>query len=53
MCAVDVNNDGLDDLIVGAPFYSKYEEEGRVHVFLSEGIVSERFYFKKSVLQIK
>jgi len=40
LCAVDVNNDGFDDLIVGAPLNSNNQEEGRIYVYLSDGTVS-------------
>ena len=34
--ALDINNDGFDDLVVGAPLYSNdsFIEVGRVYVFL-------------------
>ncbi|KAK7008799.1 integrin alpha-4 [Biomphalaria glabrata] len=35
LCAADVNGDKLDDLIVGAPFYSDQQDEGRVYVFIN------------------
>ena len=45
--AMDVNNDGYDDLLVGAPFYSvpgetgdKTMEEGAVFVYLSSKTVT-------------
>ncbi|XP_046403622.1 integrin alpha-9-like [Ischnura elegans] len=51
LCVVDLNSDGLDDLIVGAPLYSLKltsnlqlsGDEGRVYVFMNEGqgIMSE------------
>lgn len=36
---VDLNNDGLTDLLVGAPFYSEEAggDEGKVYVFVSNG----------------
>lgn len=41
LCTVDVNNDGLEDIFVGAPMYSKqskkeleFFEEGAIFVFL-------------------
>ncbi|KAG8124857.1 hypothetical protein E2320_020154 [Naja naja] len=37
VCAVDLNGDGLSDLLVGAPMYSKVREEGRVYVYLNSG----------------
>lgn len=34
LAAVDLNNDGKEDLVVGAPYYSeKFVEEGRVYIF--------------------
>ncbi|XP_031332931.1 integrin alpha-PS3-like isoform X1 [Photinus pyralis] len=38
LCAGDINEDGYDDLIIGAPFYTstKYNE-GRIFVFLGSG----------------
>ncbi|XP_067891645.1 integrin alpha-4 isoform X2 [Heterodontus francisci] len=38
VCAVDLNSDGLSDLLVGAPMYSTVREEGRVHVYLNTGL---------------
>ncbi|KAJ8403398.1 hypothetical protein AAFF_G00351700 [Aldrovandia affinis] len=37
VCAVDLNADGLSDLLVGAPMYSTVREEGRVHVYINQG----------------
>ncbi|XP_053733155.1 integrin alpha-4 isoform X1 [Synchiropus splendidus] len=38
VCAVDVNADGLSDLLVGAPMAtSATMEEGRVHVYINKG----------------
>ena len=40
LCAVDVNGDQLDDVLVGAPLYStNITEEGRVYVYLNKGSV--------------
>lgn len=39
MCAVDLNADGLSDLLVGAPMYSTVREEGRVYVYINQGRV--------------
>ncbi|XP_064167388.1 integrin alpha-4-like isoform X1 [Anguilla rostrata] len=40
VCAVDLNADGLSDLLVGAPMYSTMREEGRVHVYINQGAVN-------------
>ena len=41
VCAADVNGDGIDDVIVGAPLWMKtYEDEGRVFIYLSSTISS-------------
>ncbi|XP_068101522.1 integrin alpha-4 isoform X2 [Hyperolius riggenbachi] len=37
VCAVDLNGDGLSDLLVGAPMESTVREEGRVYVYMNEG----------------
>ncbi|KPP56760.1 hypothetical protein Z043_125590, partial [Scleropages formosus] len=37
VCAVDLNSDGLSDLLVGAPMYSSVREEGRVYVYMNLG----------------
>ncbi|XP_067083664.1 integrin alpha-4 [Osmerus mordax] len=37
VCAVDLNADGLSDLLVGAPLSSTLREEGRVHVYINQG----------------
>ncbi|RNA43640.1 integrin alpha-PS1 isoform X2 [Brachionus plicatilis] len=44
MCACDVNGDGLEDLIVGAPYFSKKNEpdSGRVYVYLNDLILGFR-----------
>lgn len=43
LLAVDLNGDGLDDLLVGAPMYCSFKkgfaDEGRVFVYLSDGKV--------------
>nr|CAD7440072.1 unnamed protein product [Timema bartmani] len=33
LAVADITNDGLDDLIVGAPIFSKHYEEGRIYIF--------------------
>lgn len=40
LCAVDLNADGLSDLLVGAPMHSEIRDEGQVSVYLSSGNVS-------------
>ncbi|KAL2082997.1 hypothetical protein ACEWY4_020770 [Coilia grayii] len=37
LCAVDLNGDGLSDLLVGAPMHSQQRDEGQVTVYLSHG----------------
>uniref|UniRef100_H2U7U8 Integrin, alpha 9 n=1 Tax=Takifugu rubripes TaxID=31033 RepID=H2U7U8_TAKRU len=37
LCAVDLNQDGLSDLLVGAPMHSQLRDEGQVTVYLSIG----------------
>ncbi|XP_048835482.1 integrin alpha-4 [Brienomyrus brachyistius] len=37
VCAVDLNSDGLSDLLVGAPMFSTIREEGRVYVYINQG----------------
>ncbi|KAK3569462.1 hypothetical protein QTP86_031441 [Hemibagrus guttatus] len=40
VCAVDLNADGLSDLLVGAPLFSTVREEGRVYVYINQGQVN-------------
>ncbi|KAI5106825.1 integrin alpha-4 isoform X1 [Silurus meridionalis] len=42
VCAVDLNADGLSDLLVGAPMFSTVREEGRVYVYINQGRVNMR-----------
>ncbi|KAJ8334570.1 hypothetical protein SKAU_G00402090, partial [Synaphobranchus kaupii] len=37
LCAVDLNRDGLSDLLVGAPMHSEVRDEGEVTIYLSKG----------------
>ncbi|KAI3356102.1 hypothetical protein L3Q82_017363, partial [Scortum barcoo] len=38
VCVLDLNNDGLSDLLVGAPMATgNAREEGRVHVYINQG----------------
>ena len=40
LCAVDVNSDGRDDLLVGAPMDSSHlYDEGLVDVFIADDLV--------------
>ncbi|XP_065666646.1 integrin alpha-8 isoform X3 [Hydra vulgaris] len=38
VCAVDLNNDGIDDLLVGSPQYSVVTDEGRVYIYMNKPI---------------
>lgn len=40
LCAVDLNGDGLSDLLVGAPMFSEIRDEGQVTVYINRGNVS-------------
>ncbi|KAG8442723.1 hypothetical protein GDO86_011500 [Hymenochirus boettgeri] len=44
LCAVDLNSDGLSDLLVGAPMYSEVRDEGQVTVYINRGngVMDER-----------
>jgi hypothetical protein len=37
LCVLDVNGDGLDDILVGAPHYGRDKtwDQGRIYVFLT------------------
>jgi hypothetical protein len=35
LAVADVNGDGLDDLIVGAPLYTILHDEGRIYLFVA------------------
>ncbi|XP_014607797.1 PREDICTED: integrin alpha-8-like [Polistes canadensis] len=35
LASCDLNNDGRDDLIVGAPFWTRDMDEGRVYIFIA------------------
>ncbi|TFK07924.1 Integrin alpha-9 [Platysternon megacephalum] len=37
LCAVDLNLDGLSDLLVGAPMFSEIRDEGQVTVYINRG----------------
>lgn len=52
MCAVDLNADGLSDLLVGAPMATGVaREEGRVHVYINQGQVGHALGFTLSALR--
>uniref|UniRef100_A0A674GFJ2 Integrin subunit alpha 9 n=1 Tax=Taeniopygia guttata TaxID=59729 RepID=A0A674GFJ2_TAEGU len=36
LCAVDLNSDGLSDLLVGAPMFSEIRDEGQVTVYINK-----------------
>uniref|UniRef100_A0AAY4E1E5 Integrin alpha-2 domain-containing protein n=1 Tax=Denticeps clupeoides TaxID=299321 RepID=A0AAY4E1E5_9TELE len=40
LCAVDLNGDGLSDLLVGAPMYSEQRDEGQVTVYLKVAVLN-------------
>lgn len=35
----DLDNDGLDDLVIGAPQWSSVEDEGRIYVYMGSNTV--------------
>ncbi|XP_033127709.1 integrin alpha-9-like isoform X2 [Anneissia japonica] len=35
---IDLNKDGMTDLLVGAPLYSKVLDEGRVYIYMNKGM---------------
>ncbi|XP_023587971.1 integrin alpha-9 [Trichechus manatus latirostris] len=37
LCAVDLNADGLSDLLVGAPMFSEVRDEGQVNIYINRG----------------
>ena len=39
LCAVDLNGDGLSDLLVGAPMHTSQRDEGQVTLYLSRANV--------------
>ncbi|MGH0119324.1 UNVERIFIED_CONTAM: hypothetical protein FKN15_002127 [Acipenser sinensis] len=43
LCAVDLNQDGLSDLLVGAPMFSEIRDEGHVAVFINKGNMGSYF----------
>ncbi|XP_047136518.1 integrin alpha-8 isoform X2 [Hydra vulgaris] len=38
VCAIDFNNDGKDELLVGSPYYSTFADEGRVYIYTNNKI---------------
>uniref|UniRef100_A0A671XYJ2 Integrin subunit alpha 4 n=1 Tax=Sparus aurata TaxID=8175 RepID=A0A671XYJ2_SPAAU len=52
VCAVDLNADGLSDLLVGAPMATGIaREEGRVHVYINQGQVTHnRIYLAERLV---
>ena len=49
LAAVDLNNDGMDELLIGAPLYTgTVVEEGRVYVYTSQSGVCAFIYFPQS-----
>ncbi|KAK3104000.1 hypothetical protein FSP39_023550, partial [Pinctada imbricata] len=51
MVSIDVNRDGMDDIIVGAPLFAEGGgiEQGRVFIYISKGIVG----FQKSTTKLE
>ena len=46
LCATDINGDGKDDLLVGAPTYTtKSVSEGQVLLFISEATLVSKLPF--------
>lgn len=50
LCAVDLNMDGLSDLLVGAPMFSEIRDEGQVTVYLNQGHVSTKWAMRRRAL---
>ena len=51
LCVVDVNDDDLDDLLVGAPLYhGKHGDEGKVYVYINHDHVSTFLYHYLNIL---
>lgn len=53
LCAVDLNADGLSDLLVGAPMFSEVRDEGQVSVYLNSGNVSSPGLYKAALQYYK
>ena len=45
LCSLDLNGDGLDDIVVGAPLYTNEMDEGRVYVYVNREFVCEHHQF--------
>ena len=45
VCAADLNGDGLDDLLIGAPTFMQKYDEGRVYVYINREFVSTFYTF--------
>ncbi|KAK6165601.1 hypothetical protein SNE40_022500 [Patella caerulea] len=63
LCSADVNGDGWDDLLVGAPFYTKVDpdseessfpkDEGRVWIFISQKKeLQDKSYFQDTPIML-
>ena len=47
ICVVDLNSDGVSDLLIGAPMYTTHtSDEGTVFVFFGNGEVSHLKHFE-------
>ncbi len=46
LLALDINGDGIEDLIVGAPYYSdeRRREIGRIYVYMNKARISSISY---------
>ena len=45
VAAVDLNDDGLSDLLVGAPLYADEMDEGRVYVYTNRQVQTFDYLF--------
>uniref|UniRef100_A0A0L8FQQ8 Uncharacterized protein n=2 Tax=Octopus bimaculoides TaxID=37653 RepID=A0A0L8FQQ8_OCTBM len=54
LCAVDINHDGCDDLLIGSPMYkTKIAMEGKVDVYISQCTARISFWDPKSLFGSK